>query len=142
MIHTILHIFEYNLPSSSSSSSSSSNKYPIVCFSQKQNLFYINKTESVSETNWCPLNLEDMTRILKKIQNHLINELMKWKDHHIASQEKQIDTEKVHDIFNKTIIKLMDISFQQDASLSKLKTLLYNYLKVDLKNLIEYEFEF
>ena len=34
------------------------------------------------------------------------------------------------------------MSFTQDATLSRIKNALYNYLKTDLKNMIEYDFEF
>ncbi len=133
IINTIVNIFENNLKSNDNI------KYPIVCFTQKNNVFYINKNNG-EETNWIQISLEDIVKILKKIQNTLISLLMKWKETNLKN--KTIDSEQIDDIFNKTIIKLMDISFHQDASMGKIKTGLYNYLKVDLKNMIEYEFEF
>ena len=36
----------------------------------------------------------------------------------------------------------MNISFTQDATMSRIKNGLYNYLKMDLKTMIEYDFEF
>ena len=37
----------------------------------------------------------------------------------------------------------MNVNFTaQDVSASRLRNSLYNYLKMDLKNLIEYDFEF
>ena len=133
IINTICTILENNLISDTNT------KYPIICFTQKNNVFYINKKNN-EESNWILINLEDIVKIFKKIQNTLIGLLMKWKE--INIQNKIIDTEQIDDIFNKTIIKLMDISFHQDASMGKIKTSLYNYIKVDLKNMIEYEFEF
>jgi hypothetical protein len=43
---------------------------------------------------------------------------------------------------DKTLIKLMNIDFKQDAILSKIKSQMFNKLKTDMKMLIEYEFEF
>ena len=64
---------------------------------------------------------------------------MKWKAN---NQSKFDDNDVISQIFNKAVIKLMNMSFTQDASLSRIKNALYNYLKTDLKNMIEYDFEF
>jgi hypothetical protein len=80
-----------------------------------------------------------MVMILKTIQNHMIKELMKWKSN---NQSKFDDNSVISQIFNKAVIKLMNMSFTQDATLSRIKNTLYNYLKTDLKNMIEYDFEF
>ena len=77
--------------------------------------------------------------ILKTVQNHMIKELMKWKAN---NQSKFDDNDVISQIFNKAVIKLMNMSFTQDATLSRIKNALYNYLKTDLKNMIEYDFEF
>jgi hypothetical protein len=46
-------------------------------------------------------------------------------------------------LYNKTMIKLMGANFTQESQiLSKIRTELYNQLKTDFTNLIEYEFEF
>ena len=36
----------------------------------------------------------------------------------------------------------MSIEFKQDSTLSKMKSIMYNRMKTDMKALIEYEFEF
>jgi len=36
----------------------------------------------------------------------------------------------------------MGISFTQDSTLSRIKNGLYNFLKTDIKHMIDYEFEF
>jgi hypothetical protein len=80
-----------------------------------------------------------MVLILKTIQNRMIRELTKWKT---QNQNKFDDNDKISDLFNKAIIKLMGISFTQDSTLSRIKNGLYNFLKTDIKHMIDYEFEF
>ena len=47
------------------------------------------------------------------------------------------------EIYNKTIIKIAGLSFASDSvALTKIRTQLYNHLKIDLKHFIEYEYEF
>jgi hypothetical protein len=68
----------------------------------------------------------------------MIKELTNWKK---ENEDKMYDSDKISEIYQKAIIKLMSISFSQDASLSRIKNNLFHYLKTDLKSLIEYEFE-
>ena len=80
-----------------------------------------------------------MILILKKIQNNMIKELSKWK---AENQHKFDDNDKISILFNKAVIKLMNISFSQDSNLNRIKNNLYNYLKTDLKSVVEFDFEF
>jgi hypothetical protein len=64
-------------------------------------------------------------------------ELTKWKE----QNQHKFDDSRISVIFNKAVIKLMDISFSQDNNMSRIKNSLYNYLKKDVKS-FEYEFEF
>ena len=133
LFHTIQQVFEHNLCEKSDFI------YPIKCFSQKQGNFYICENKHDGSPEWRQLVLTDMILILKTIQHRMIKELAKWK---AENQSKFDDNDKISELFNKAVIKLMNISFTQDATLSRIKNGLYNYLKTDLKTMIDYEFEF
>jgi hypothetical protein len=133
LFHTIQQVFEYNLPESNELI------FPIRCFSQKSGIFYICEKNENGLPQWKQLALNDIIILLKTIQNRMIKVLSKWKS---DNQYKIEDNDKISELFNKAVIKLMNISFHQDASLSRIKNNLYNYLKTDLKTTIDYEFEF
>jgi hypothetical protein len=133
LFHTIEQIFEYNLPESNDII------YPISCFSQKSGIFFICEKNESGFPQWKQLVLQDLIILLKSIQNRMIKVLSKWKS---DNQLKIEDNDKISILFNKTLIKLMNMSFHQDASLGRIKNNLYNYLKTDLKTKIDYEFEF
>ena len=133
IFHTIQKIFEENL------SEKTDLVYPIRCFSQKTGVFYVCDKKEDGETEWRQLVLNDMILILKKIQNGIIKELTNWK---IENQYKFDDNVKIAILFNKAVIKVMNISFNQDNNLSRIKNELYNYLKTDLKSIVEFDFEF
>jgi hypothetical protein len=133
LFHTIQQVFEDNL------NEGNDIIYPIRCFSQKAGVFYICEKKEDDTPEWKQLELKDMILILKTIQNRMIKEISKWK---MANQSKFDDNDKIAELFNKAIIKLMNISFTQDATFSRIKNGLYNYLKIDLKSMIEYDFEF
>lgn len=122
--------------------------YPIKCFSQKTNIFYIcenvinnetNETNNENKCVWIQATNEQILLYLKKIQNKIITELTKWK----LTNKAQIDSnDKLSEQFNKAVIKLMSVNFTtHDVGASRLRNALYTLLKTDLKNLIEYEFE-
>lgn len=105
---------------------------PLKCFVQKNNIFYIwdnNETGSA----WKEMMLPDFVILLKIIQKKLIGELTTWKK---ENQKLFNDSDRVSDQFNKAVIKLMSISFSQDANMSRIKNSLYNYLKQDLDCLV------
>jgi len=132
IFYTLQQIFEDNL------FEKSDYIYPISCFSQKVGIFYICEKKEDGSAEWRQLVLSDMVLILKKVQKGLTQELTKWKE---RNQHKFDDDNKLSVIFNKAVIKLMDITFTQDNNMSRIKNSLYDYLKKDLKS-VEFEFEF
>jgi hypothetical protein len=133
IFHTLQQIFEDNLCEKTDFI------YPIRCFSQKVGIFYVCEKKEDGSAEWRQLVLADMVLILTKIQKAMIQELTKWKE---KNQHKFEDDNKLSVIFNKAVIKLMDISFTQDNNMSRIKNGLYNYLKTDLKSVVEFDFEF
>ena len=132
LFHTIQQVFEHNLCEKSDFI------YPIKCFTQKQGNFYICENKHDGSPEWRQLVLTDMVSILKTIQRGFIKQLTNWK-----KENKQLfdDNDRVSISFNKAVIKVMDISFTQDATLSRIKNNLYNYLKTEL-NIIDQQLEF
>lgn len=113
--------------------------YPIKCFSQKTNIFYVCEKTPDNKCVWEQVPTEVILVFFKKIQSKLIGELTKWK----MTNKAQIDgNDKLSDQFNKAVIKLMNVNLTtHDVGASRLRNSLYTFLKTDLKNLIEYEFE-
>jgi hypothetical protein len=132
LFNTIQQIFVDNL------STKEDMVYPISCFTQKSGVFYICEKKEDGSPEWRQLVLEDMVLLLKIVKNNMLKQVTKWKE---ENQYKFDDNDKIAILFNKAVIKLMNISFSQDATLSRIKNGLYNYLKTDLKA-VDFEFEF
>jgi pterin-4a-carbinolamine dehydratase len=125
-------ILEYNLPNSTDFIC------PVKCFSQKQNVFYVCEKTPDGKNVWTQMEIDDLLLVLKKIQNKLLSELSKWK---LENNSKIAEDDKLSEQFNKAIIKLMNITIvAHDVNVGRIRNNLYNFLKMDLKNLIEYEF--
>jgi len=140
---TIINILKRNLITNTESI-----KEPIACFAEKSNVFYIYKTtttETTTETTiektnqWIKMSTDDFVYLLKIIHFKLLNGLCSWRD---KNSEKMKQSDKISELYNKSVIKLMGADFTQESFLSKIRAPLYGYLKGDFKNMIEYEFEF
>ena len=107
---------------------------PLVCFAQKNGIFYIYDHDlEASSGTWQELQLKDFVSLLKVVQKKLIGELSDWRK---ENQKLFYDNDRIADQFNKAVIKLMNITFVQDANMSKIKNGLFHYLKSDLDNLV------
>jgi hypothetical protein len=107
---------------------------PLTCFAQKNGVFYICEPEPNGLLcAWRELELEDFVLLLKQIQKKMIGELSDWRK---ENQKLFYDNDKIADQFNKAVIKLMNITFVQDANMSKIKNSLYHYLRKDLDCLV------
>jgi hypothetical protein len=107
---------------------------PFTCFAQKNGIFYIcEPLADGSSFSWKELVLADFVMLLKRVQKKLLGELSEWRK---TNQKLFYENDKVSDQFNKAVIKLMNITFVQDANMSRIKNGLYHYLKKDLDCLV------
>jgi hypothetical protein len=88
---------------------------------------------------WTEMTNINFSNLLIKIQNRLLEEINLWRTNNAAQLHAN---DKMSDAYNKTIMKLMNINSVQDGTVGKIKTGMYQMIKVDIKNMIEYEFEF
>ena len=129
-LQTIIHIVQENFQSIT--------EIPIKAFSQKNNSIYIyNNTQT--PTSWKKLQSEDFILMLKHIHSKILSQLCEWYN---KNKTEILKGEKLGDIYDKTLHKLMSVDFETSPTLvSKIRTHLYNLIKTDLKS-VEYNFEF
>jgi len=109
--------------------------YPIISFIHKQNIMYIYDFDITSGNKlWRQMNQEDFVLLLKIIQQNLICELSKWKN---INKGKFDESDRISELFNKAIIKLMNLSFTPDHTFSKIRNFLYNHIKTELQQSTE-----
>jgi hypothetical protein len=111
---------------------------PLFAFNQKSNLIYVfNKNES--QGSWKEISKDQLIDFLDKIQTKITRCLKEWKK---INEDKVRNDNKYSELYSKTIIKIMDVKFNNETTITRYKSLLYNKIKVDMKSLIEYEYEF
>ena len=99
-------------------------KEPIVCFSEKASVFYIYKEhiaekeeDQKSENKWTKITPDEFTYLLRVIHSKLLNALCTWRD---LNNDRIKYNDKFAELYNKTVIKLMGVDFNQEATLSKI----------------------
>jgi uncharacterized protein YcgL (UPF0745 family) len=120
-------------------------KYPIFALIQKSNTIYIYDKPIDSNNNnnnnvWQECTREKLVKFLNIVHIKISKYFYDWKKSKI-NENNNID-DNFATLCDKTLIKLMNIDFKQDAIFNKIKSQMYNKLKTDMKMLIEYEFEF
>lgn len=108
---------------------------PIKSFMQSHNKVYVFNEDKQFEE----LSREKMIVFCKKIHFKIVKELTEWKK---REGEAVDECEKMSVKYNNAILKVMGVNFKQDATIGKFKTLLYNKFKIDMKSIVEYEFQF
>jgi hypothetical protein len=121
-------------------SNQDNNSIPLFAFNQKANLIYVfNKNATVEQSLWKELSKDELVDFLDKIQTKISRCLKEWKK---TNEDKVRNDNKFSELYSKTLIKIMDVKFNNETIITRYKSLLYNKIKVDMKNLIEYEYEF
>lgn len=117
---------------------------PIRAFEQKDNLFYIydyvntDSSKYDGEKKWIIMSHEKINELFTKITKGFITQLRIWKDKNIH----RISEDGFTHMYANHIKKLTggDLSIQQQQI--KFRKYLYNDIKINIKSLIEYEYEF
>ena len=111
---------------------------PIICFSEKASVFYIYEVDT-DASKWKKMTTDDLVYMLKIVHSKLLHALCSWRDN---NAEKMTNSDKMAELYNRTVIKLMGSDFNQESLLTKIRAPLYNHLKENLLNTVEYEYEF
>lgn len=128
----ITNIFEEFLPINKADS------LPIRSFDQKINtlFIYIDNTHK-----WKIMSDEDFGKMVGVISKQIMCEFVKWQRENYNNVKNKTDDN--HDIqYATNIQKVIGAKFTKQQLYSKIRAALYNHLKMNLKNIIEYEFSF
>lgn len=120
--------------------------YPIFALTQKSNTLYYYTAiqgqaiqgQSQPKHEWRELPKDKLVWFLNIIHMKITKLFTEWKKIH---KQEIADNDSKSSIVDKATIKLMSQVFKEDKYYTKIKSILYNKMKCDMKALIEYEFE-
>jgi hypothetical protein len=113
--------------------------FPMFCFSEKIYIYDTQSTQS-SQPNesWREMTRLELIRFINGIHKKMMNQLKEWK----IENDVLIKTDQIYyDINHKLSIKMMDVDFNKDATLNKVRAFLAPIFKREVKSIVEYEFE-
>ena len=114
--------------------------FPLFCLDQKQNCIYVYAKQSPEDNPaWLEIGKEELIKFMGMIQRKLIKGLTEWRQ---QLEEKNLFTDGKADIFDKSLLKMLNMDFKQYLLFNKIRGFMYERMKIDAKLLVEYEFEF
>ena len=122
------------------------NIFPLFCFNEKIYIYTQQSQQSQpasneSDTNtntWREMTRLELINFMNRIHKKIMNQIKEWRD----ANDLLIKTNEIYyNINHKLSIKIMDIDFNKDAILNKIRTFLFSTFKRDVKSIVEYEFE-
>jgi hypothetical protein len=107
---------------------------PIKAFDQKENILFIYNDDN----KWEILSQPMFANLINILSKKILTEFLKWQTEN-KSKMKQDDFSYK---YARNVQKIMGGNLTQEQIHTRVKKELYNYLKMNLKNVVEYEFSF
>ena len=104
---------------------------PIKCFNTKENVLYIFDGQL-----WLIMDDVYLRKFIKSFDKKILTMFVEWK----KSAEKTIDTEIFGEIYIQNMKKVIGGNFEKKNPALMIKNRLYKHLKVDLQNIVHYDF--
>ena len=110
------------------------NNCPIVGFSDKANTIY-----GYVENKWCELTKTQLSSLFFRCKKTIFSKALELK----TLKKDEIDKcDKLEAKFDRLMLKLINAEMSDGGLYNKLRFCLYNRIKKDIKNIVEYDLEF
>lgn len=108
-------------------------KFPIRAFEQKLNTLFI-----FNGKTWEMIDTDTFDKIIDEFHKKIHKVFVIWN----KEQQGFMNYENVDESYYKNVMKVMGGKYSREDTLKKIKFKLFNYLKFNLKNIVQYEFTF
>lgn len=99
---------------------------PLFASSAKSNIIYV--YSSTNPRQWNELTKEQLIHFLNKINVKMIQLISAWKQKNKTELE---NSNSMTDLYDKTVLKLMNIDFKKESTLNKIRSECYARIKKD-----------
>lgn len=107
----------------------------IKAFSNKDGVLYIYMNQD-SDGNWCTMNEEYLNKFIKSFDKKILKKFLEWKTHNAVHMDYDLYSE----LYILNMKKVIGGNFENKNKKAMIKNKIYKSLKVNLKNIISYEF--
>lgn len=111
--------------------------YPLFAFTHKQNVLYafvsLDKENAnvYAEKKWVELPRDTFVCFLNGLHMKMVRKMMEWKKKNADKQTCGYN----EDIYNEMVIKLMDVDFKCDSVFGKIRSFIYQKIKINVNDL-------
>lgn len=127
-INGMVKLIEYNLLADNLSS--------LRAFDQKENILFIFCRDDNNGKKWKVMDTQEFITLINVMNKKLMGEFITWQ----KENKERMYEEEFSTIYASNVQKLMCASLSQEQIHSRIKRELYKTIKMNLKNIIEYEF--
>ena len=107
---------------------------PIKAFDQKENILFVYNDDN----KWEILTLPMFANLMNILSKKILTEFLKWQ----TENKSKMKQDEFSYTYARNVQKIMGGNLTQEQIHMRVKKELYNYLKMNLRNVIEYEFSF
>jgi hypothetical protein len=107
----------------------------IRAFTGKENTFYIYRAEQ----KWQLCDLTTFTKLMHLLDKQFMREFIAWQT---ANKNKMATDDSFSEVYGKNMKKIMGGTFTREQLYSRIKKELYQHLRCDPPNIMEYETTF
>jgi len=104
---------------------------PLKAFDQKENTLFIKK-----EKGWCLIQNTDLEGMIRHIEKQLMSKFVEWQD---KNKHRMMD-DRYSQEYTDILQKVLGNNFNNATLITTVRKLLYKQLKINLKNIIQFEF--
>jgi len=104
---------------------------PIKAFDQKENAFFIKDSNG-----WSILHNDQLGNIITNIEKQVMGKFVEWQE----KNKHRMMNERYCEEYTNILQKVLGNNFNRASTKSHLRKTLYKHLKMNLKNIIQFEF--
>ena len=105
----------------------------IKAFDQKDNTFFVKKQDG-----WVVLSTPELENMISTISKAVMKKFVDWQ----TKNKHRLHEDSYTDIYTTTLQKVIGGNFTREQSFTRIRRGLYKYLKMNLKNVLQFEFMF
>lgn len=104
---------------------------PIKAFDQKENAFFIKKQEG-----WSVMQNIELDSLIRNIEKQLMGKFVEWQE----KNKHRMFNEQYSEEYTNSLQKILGNNFNSGNIKLQIRKILYKHLKMNLKNIIQFEF--
>ena len=106
---------------------------PLKAFDQKENILFAKKADG-----WETLTPSELNAVITRISKQIMEYFVAWQE----ENQHKTEQERYQEIYMDRLQKVIGSNFKKDQIYTRIRRNLYKHLKMNLKNVIQFEFMF